>query len=384
MEKQVYAPKVIRKKHRGLFIGIAIVLALSIALMLYHRPRTYTDQGTAALTYTSGDTSYLLLLRNSKEDFFHKDAQPLYEREMTKDLNFAVPLQLYVYNTETMENAAESFRSLLKSSAITCETLEGDAVPEIVTPGFVDRFPYALEEADILCVGADQVNRLTWTLELVNGDKLTLHETISIKTLPQLIYSYRDTPLQTSEELQALLDSIAGTASAEFIIELAPVTYEGEIRVKSQYLTLVGTADDTARTTFTGPLLIEEDLQNPVNLEGILFAGSGDGIGIQSGVSVFASGCVFSDYAVGIDGLDGCWPILFDCTFTDCDIAVRVDSTRSISRSALFYGLVMERNGIAIQMIRTPGDETLYFQSCTFTDNEVDFDIQSGNPVEIW
>lgn len=80
-----------------------------------------------------------------------------------------------------------------------------------------------------------------------NGDTLVLHEFMKIQTHPEASYSYENTPLETMEDLKALIAKIESEVSPEAIVRitLAPVVYEGDLELANRAIFLTGTANDS-------------------------------------------------------------------------------------------------------------------------------------------
>ena len=383
-EKETIPGKKIRRKTPLYLLSAAVLclLAVLLVLVMRHRPKTIDDGDSASITYESGGASYTLVLRNSASDTFHRDPQPATEKTIQNGMQFAVPLQLYVFDTETQADAKDAFLALLDHTEITGSALEGN-LPEIASPASVDRFPNALFESDLVFDGSNCKIQLTWTLHMKNGDTLVLHEMITVNVMPEANYSYENTPLETTEELQALIDSLADQGEVVINVTLAPIRYEGNLTINSQYITLIGTEKDGQRTEIAGHLTVEQRFDALPMLVNIDFIGDGKGTAIEGHAMVYAEECSFTNYEIGLDALDGCWPLLFSDTFENCGIAFRFDSTQALRRSALYDHVVFRSNTVAVQFLHLPSDETIYFQSCTFEGNGTDFDVQTTNPVEL-
>ena len=64
-----------------------------------------------------------------------------------------------------------------------------------------------------------------------NGDTISLSTRLTIEKLPAVTYRAEDTPMETTEELQELLDSINEEVSSDtpVYLYLPAVTYDGDI-----------------------------------------------------------------------------------------------------------------------------------------------------------
>ncbi len=385
IQKEAPKPAVIRKKPKLWLIAAALLIVASIlGSLLRGNPKTFDDDMSASLVYETGGKTYHLILRNAVNDELHwRDPQAVYERKVPPGQQLAIPLQLYVFDEETGENALEAFSALLKSSEITVENQRGADVPAPTSPASNPNFPKALLESDIVCSSQCTLDILTWTLHMKNKDTLLLHETVQINELPTVSYSYENTPLSTLDEVQTLIDTFQEGDETQITIVLAPILYEGELSFGNLNITLQGTRDGVSSTQIDGSITITDSNLVNIHITEIDFIGHGDGSGIIGYGTFFAEYCTFTDLGAGIDGRDGSWPIPYACTFENCRVGFLVDSSKCRARSSYFDELTFINNEIAVQMIRMPADDILYFMNCTFDGNQQDFDVQSGNKIQI-
>lgn len=384
-EKSAPSPAVVHKKPKlWILAAIVVVAAVVIGILISNRPKTFDDKETASLIYETGGRTYHLILRNSVGDDFHwRDPQPLYERKVPADLQFALPLQLYVYDEETGENAASVFYDLLDSSFLNAEGKQGSEIPQLNAPTVNPGFANATFETDVVFNSECTAGRLTWTFLMKNGDTLILHEAYQIAALPEAFYSYENTSLTSLADVQAILDSFPEGDETQITIVLAPALYEGTLSFGNLTVTLQGTEKDGVRTQIDGCITITDSNNVNISICEIDFIGHGEGSAIIGYGTFFADYCTFTDFDIAIDGRDGSWPIPYSCKFENCRIGFYINSSRARGRTGLFMELTFLNNETAVQFIRMPSDEILYFTDCVFEGNGTDLDIQSGNKVEI-
>ena len=385
IEKETVRFPGIRKRRilRLLLIPV-FLLIIVLAIVLWKKPRTYEADG-ADLVYKAEGVSWHILLRNDQVDFLHwTTPQPLYTRTLVRGTQAAIPLQLYVYREDTGENARAAFAELLENStvAVTADPGSGSASPSV--PAWNPGFPDAMLEADIVYDTDCSSNDITWTLNMKNGDTLILRERMEIHIRPEASYSYKNTPLETMEDLKALIEKADREVSQDAIvtITLAPVVYAGDLVIDSRAISLIGTEDEKGRTTFTGTLSIRSEEPQHLSLSHIHFAGDGSGHGIEAASSFEAETCSFEGLQIGILAGDGSCPILSGCRFENCGTGVLIDSSSSILRAAFIHESVFISNKIAVLLEHLPFDDVFYFISCTFTDNETDVENHAGNKIE--
>ncbi len=377
-------PGIRRRRVLRLLLIIAVFLTVVLAAVLWKKPRSYEADG-AELVYKSGGASWHLLLRNDQVDFLHwTTPQETYTRTLVRGTQAAIPLQLYVYREGSGENARASFAELVEHTAVTVSAAPGSKAASASVPAWNPGFPDAMLEADIVYDTDCSANDIFWTLTMKNGDTLILREKMEIRVRPEASYSYKNTPLETMEDLKALIGKVSREVGPDAIVTvtLAPVVYEGDLTIESRAVSLVGTEDESGRTTFTGTLHICSEVPQHLSVKHILFAGETAGNGIEATSSFEVEDCVFEGRKVGILGNDGSWPIISGCRFENCGTGVCFNSSNSILRAAFIHESVFTANKTAVLLERLPFDDTFYLISCTFTDNETDVVNHAGNKIE--
>ena len=375
-----------KRRKIALFAGGVLLLAV-LALLFWPRPKTYEDKGSAELIYQAEGSVWHLVLRNSVSDAFHwREAQPLYERTVQKGQQAAIPLQLVVYDEETQENRAEAFAQLIESQTVTVQAAAGSQPAEVSQPQANGGFANALAVADIVYLSDCFENEITWSIRMKNGDTLLLHEAMLIHNYKEVSYSYETTPLETAEELQSLLDEIGASQKEDTIatVQLAPVRYEGDLELPNAMLILEGSSQGESRTVICGLLRVREDRGRMHNVaKDLVFDGTENGgkAGLVLSVPFFAENCTFLGCETGVLGLEGSWPMVSGSTFRGCKTGICADSGSASARNALYQGNSFYDNETAVQLIRMPSADTLYFIDCVFEGNGTDIDNQAGNPI---
>ena len=390
VEKEDAAPPKVLGRKWLTIIGLAIlVIAAVLVLILRRQPKTYDDNDSALVVYTDENgTAYHVLLRSSASCLFRwREPQPLYAREVPSDQEALVmPLQLYIFDEATEKNASEAFLALVDSNEVKVDSTTDSRTAEASQPQPNAYFENAALVCEVIYNVNCQNNIVTWTLHMKNGDTLKLHETMQITQQPEAFFSYEDTPLETTEDLQALLDRVDQEISANTIVKitLAPVTYEGPIHLGTHVVSLIGTSEGDARTTIHGSVDLMEISKDKImdgSIKNISFVGDGSGDGLLLYAPLFIESCSFSGYEYGVRGLDGSWPMPSDSLFEDCSYGLYIDSAESDSGNYWFDGLTFRRNGTGVSLIHMPTGADLYFTNCTYEDNDTDFDNQAGNKI---
>ncbi len=383
-KEAVTFPGIRKRRILRLLLIPALLLIIVLAAVLWKRPRTYEADG-AEFIYRAEGVSWHLLLRNDQVDFLHwTSPQPLYTRTLVRGTQAAIPLQLYVYREDTGENARAEFAELLEKSSVAVTADSGSQSASPGVPAWNPGFPDAMLEADIVYNTDCSSNDIFWTLNMKNGDTLILRERMEIHIRPEASYSYKNTPLETMEDLKALIEKTEREVSKDAIvtITLAPIVYEGDLAIENRAISLIGTESDSGRTTISGTLYIRSEEPQHLSVNNILFTGNSTGTGIEATASFEAEACLFEGLKIGILGDDGSCPILSGCRFENCGTGVLIDSSNSILRAAFIHEGVFISNKTAVLLEHLPFDDVFYFISCTFTDNETDVENHAGNKIE--
>ncbi|MBQ9563503.1 MAG: hypothetical protein IJU99_08640 [Lachnospiraceae bacterium] len=384
-EKTVLAPERVRPRRRKwLAAGGLLAIAVILAILLWPKAKTYDDQGSAELVYSSGGESWHLVLRNSASDFFHwRDPMPVYQRRVKPGVQAAIPLQLYVYRESDGEDAAEEFLELAAAHTVIAEAVGDCAAADVSQPHYNDGFPKAMLTSDIVFTSECRENLATWTVTMKNGDTLRLHTKIQIDLYNLVTITAADMPLGTAEEVQEAINWAAREYDSESLVtlQLEPVTYEGDIVIRDRSVDLIGSQGNGQKTRIEGTVTVNTQDALASQLQYIEFVGSRRKAGVIANSRVSIYDDIFTECETGIDGRDGSWPVVFTSEFRGCGTGLRIDSSSADAKSALFQGNSFVENETGVQLVRMPGQETLYFIDCIFEGNGTDIDNQAGNQI---
>lgn len=293
------------------------------------------------------------------------------------------PATVMVEDAVTQDYAAEDFAALLDSWDVSVTAPEGvsrvslrEAELEAAdTPALLYRRLWG----DNTCTH----NEIVWTLRMKNGDVLTLTQTIEL--LPQEVrtYSTADTPLDTAEQLQALLDDITGACDADtsVTVYLPEVTYDAPITVGCA-VELVGSG-----TTFTAPVTVTplsdtERCHAYVRFSEVSFEGDGSGTGVTARAPTYLENCRVTGWAVGGEAVTGGWLYLRGSHVADCGVGIRYNSAYSSSYTYFADKMTFVQNGTALELLCMPPDGYIELQGCRFHGNGTDVRNPGGYRVE--
>lgn len=294
------------------------------------------------------------------------------------------PATVMVQDATTQEDCPEDFAPLLDSWDVTVSAPEG--------VGRVSLWEAELETADTPALLYRRLwgdntcthNEIVWTLRMKNGDVLILTQTIEL--LPQEVrtYSTADTPLDTAEQLQALLDDIAGACDADtsVTVYLPEVTYDAPITVGCA-VELVGSG-----TTFTAPITVaplkNTDLTRAfVRFRQINFTGDGSGTGITAAAPTYLEESRVTGWAVGGEAVTGGWLYLRGSHVADCGVGIRYNSAYSSSYTYFADKMTFVQNGTALELLCMPPRAYAVLEDCRFRGNDMDVANPGGYRIEV-
>lgn len=193
------------------------------------------------------------------------------------------PATVMVEDAVTQDYAAEDFAALLDSWDVSVTAPEGvsrvklwdaeEETPE--SPALL----YRRWRADPTCTH----NEVVWTLRMKNGDVLHLTMTVEFEEQQALRITPEDAPLETAQELQALLDRLAEEYNADtsITVELPDVTYDAPVSVGCA-VTLKGSGTAFAAPVTVTPLSDTERCHAYVRFSEVSFEGDGSGTGVTA------------------------------------------------------------------------------------------------------
>lgn len=294
------------------------------------------------------------------------------------------PATVMVEDAVTQDYAAEDFTALLDSWDVSVSAPEGvsrvklwdaeEETPE--SPALLYRRLWG----DNTCTH----NEIVWTLRMKNGDVLTLTQTIEL--LPQEVrtYSTADTPLDTAQELQALLDRLAEEYNADtsITVELPDVTYDAPVSVGCA-VTLKGSGTTFAAPVTVTPLSDTERCHAYVRFSEVSFEGDGSGTGVTARAPTYLENCRVTGWAVGGEAVTGGWLYLRGSHVADCGVGIRYNSAYSSSYTYFADKMTFVQNGTALELLCLPPNSYAALDDCRFRGNGTDVYNPGGYRIEV-
>ena len=375
-----------RRLPRRVLRGALLVLVLgtlALSAYLYTRPKVY-DNGAAEVIYTDDDGSYQLLL-----NYFGDRFQPMtdYSEELEEGTTSNKPSRLFINHVDTGVNAKEAF--LRKVEAINVELLRGgDSLEpwQYTQPQASDYDLEAASRSILTYTDRSGDMELRWNIRMQNGDTIRLYQRMALGVVPTRHFYPEDVPMDTMDDLQALVDEINETITSDVIvyIHLPAVTYEGSLLLEQRSMNLIGSeGPDGACTTFTGTLQATAQNGYICQFQNLCFTGDGEGVGVSASARINFNHCQFTGWRTGVLCYGSSWVNIKDSVFEDNTVGFHFNSTSDNRNDHMYSGNLFRRNGTAVLLESVPGDQALYFEGTRFSRNGADIDNRCGHEVSI-
>lgn len=389
--QEAHPPRYIPGRALRCALIILVLLAAALTAWLYTRPRVY-DNGTAEIIYTDGDGSYQLLLNYYGDRF-----RPMtdYAEEVEEGTTSNKPSRLFINHVDTGVNAKEAF--LRKVRYVSVELLQGGegsapwqcSEPMVYNGVNSEVYSLAPDAAGVsILTYTDRSGgmELRWTLRMKNGDTIRLYQRMELGVLPTRHFYPEDAPMDTTEDLQTLVDKINDTITSDIIvyIHLPAVTYQGSLVLAERSMNLVGSeAPDGTRTTFTGTLQATAQKGYICQFKDLDFVGDGEGVGVSASARINFTGCHFAGWRTGVLCYGNSWVNLKDCVLEDNTVGFHFNSAGDNPNDHMYSGNLFRNNETAVLLESVPGEQALYFDGTRFSRNGTDIDNRCGHEVSI-
>lgn len=364
---------------------LAVVLALAAVVWWNTRPRSY-ESDAGELLYESRAGTYRLCL--SRKDPPVPTPENHYHTVL--DEAYRDPVPLYIFDGESgklrtedfMENVASVTAQVSTSDqniSVTCTEPQADKYyPSAATVTFVDF---------IMVAPGEHEAELLYTVTMKNGDTLRLTQRERYSSITVYQYTAQDEPMETIEELQALVDRVSAESDEydQIRLYLPAVRYAGGLTIGDRSVNLYGSVgSDGRRTTFTGPVQISSS-KGVREFRDIHFLGSGQGTGVQAlgKTRLHLTGCRVEGWATGFSAEDSAWINADETAFVNNAVGMCFHAQDTPLVSDDFYSDdTFQENRTAILLQQVSGDAVLSFPGTRFTGNETDIDNRCGMELD--
>ena len=312
-------------------LALAVLAAAGFGLWLASAPKTYDGYGEVRY----GD--YQLLLTQSTDRY-----TPVPEMTIPGEPEgqYRVPSRLFI-NDSTGNDVSDAFLAEMEEVSAAFIGQEDSPSPfQCSQPAYNEGVPECPLISLIDFTGESSKAELVWTFQMKNGDTIYLRQTYEVVPIPVYDYYPEAFPMDTAEELQALIDSIGaqfGNDEAIINLHLPPVTYEEGVTLQDQSMNLYGSTNaDGNRTTFTGPVRVLTHYGSITYFYDMDFMGDGSGTGLSGSASFRATNCTFTGWDTGVFAYGTSWANVIGCTFRYNNIGFRFDSDGTYANHSMF------------------------------------------------
>ena len=287
-------------KRAAVLAVLAAVVLLAVVLYDLFSPNVYDSWGE--LTYTVDGTPYHLVLT------FRNDPTP--ESELTVQVEegeaYERSSKLFVTHAETGGDAGRMFDQQIASTYVRL-LQPGDSPSPVTWEQPVYQSTPAVEglmRTPMTFTGQSQGPvEVEWTLSMKNGDTLRLYQKLIFEPVETLDFYPEDYPMDTIEDLRALVDRIEAEVTLPTVVNLhlPPVWYEGGLALDGRPINLYGNVDDqNRRTAFLGPVAVTPEDGRRSIVENVEFRGDGTGTGLTVEADARIENCGFYGWDTGL------------------------------------------------------------------------------------
>lgn len=381
--RQTVCPPRILVRIAPVKIVLAVILAAMAALgaFLAIRPKNYDSYGQ--VIYTDEDGTYQLVLATANDRF---TPLPEIQAEAERDQTYRLFSRLCINHMETGANAGQIF--LQKADRVRVEFLQPEDSPSPMVcsaPAPADFAPEAALVSSLDFTGRSSSAQLLWTLEMKNGDTIRLRQDLVITPIRTWEFSYTDYPMDTVEELQALIDRIGREIAVPDVVNLylPPVVYEGGITLENRPINLYGSQEAGMQTTFTDTVQVTCPDSGITNVNGINFLGGDGEAGVLASARFRAEACRFSGWKTGVLGHGEAWVNVNACEFANNQVGIHLNSAGTGAAYTQFQNNIFTENETGVLLENPPTEVALDFGGCVFRGNGTDIDNRSNQPIKI-
>lgn len=234
-------------------------------------------------------------------------------------------------------------------------------------------------------LGAEFTGNIIWELHMKNGDTLVMRQPMASHLIQTIDILPQDAPMETIEELQALVDQIADTIPIDTIVNLhlPAVTYTGSLEITGRPINLFGNEKNGQRTTFTDTLKLLPEVEWIIEVEGIDFVGNGTGVGLSAMHRTHIRSCTFSDWKTAVLAYGNSWVNIQSSHFEGNDVAFHFNSTGTTASHTQYADNEFINNGTAILLEQVPTDISISFRNSHFQGNGVDVENRCDHEVDL-
>jgi len=369
-------------KRKAICLVLVILLLAAAAFALLYEPEPQVLEGEGQVVYQDRDGVYQITVSINEGGTLPWAPTPYIESAIAPNTGFRYPAQLLIYRNGYDPQIQEEFLEKMLSCTVTATPKNGGQAMLCSLPAPDSDFPSAALVSHISYNGQCLLNELRWTILMENGDTIHLTHQINAQELQEISYDYLETPMQTLDELNQLLNTIFRQVDSSTVVNLylPPVIYDGGLDLTRRAVNLYGSVSGYQKTTFRDTVYVGSHTPDPADFHNIHFDGSG-GIGLRAGAGVYVEDCTFTGWDVALQAVSGGSFILNRSCFDGNDVGAQYDTDHYEYFSPVFSDCDFRSNEIGFWLKQVPTAATMCFPDCHFADNNIN--IQNDTDLNL-
>ena len=386
--KQPRVPTPMRRRFLLGLLCAAVLAAAGIGLFYARRPyvpQVYDSGSAGEVHYTLDGTAYQLTVAWPSNRC--NPAPDIHQSGREGDVN-RWPSRLYVNYKDSGTDGWDEFSQQVASVHMEVEQ-DPQGASDLIAEEPVNRDAYSPDAAMVSVLefsGGCGEPQVVWVITMNNGDIIRLRQTMHVTLIHTHVYDYHDYPMETMDQLKALLDQIQAETNRldEVIVYLPPVTYTGQLELTGRSYEFHGCTDGSGRTVFTDTVQVATADSYWINYFcDIDFVGSGGGVGLSMSDNCRAERCSFTGWRTAMLGYGTAWVSLGECDLRNNTIGFHFNSTGQSANHYLFNDNVFADNTTAMLLENVPTDQAIELDGCRFTGNGTDIDNRCDHPLDL-
>lgn len=387
---ELRTPKPRKKKILALCLAVVLVLAAAVAVIgLTREPETSygmnkvelhsNKEGVGKVTLDDGGFHYEAALCSDGSGLPNKHVTV---KTYSGKAAVQQPCQLIV--TQDGELMGPAFLEELES--LTVEVVDVVGEPMTVTePVPMPEYPNAAAVSIVTVSEACESAVLLWSGRMKSGVTFSVRQNITADVSQVIRYFADEYPMETDEELDALLAEILETTPENALIQLflPAVTYEKPHTFADRSYQVLGNIDGDEMTTFLAPVTFHAENKTHTDLQNAVLRGGGSGTAVSTNTSTALLFCTVENWQTGAETSGSGSIGLEDCVFSGNRTAVRWNSESLYTFSGDVLRTEFRDNGVAYQIENLPGKLGLTFPNCVFSGNGTDIENRTDIPVDL-
>ena len=276
--------------------------------------------------------------------------------------------------------SVDCLATVIAEDAVTQEYVQGDFIALMDSWEVTVNAPEGVGRVTLREAQVEAENSPALLYRRLRADPTCTHNEVvwTLRITPE------DAPLETAQELQALLDRLAEEYNADtsITVELPDVTYDAPVSVGCA-VTLKGSGTAFAAPVTVTPLSDTERCHAYVRFSEVSFEGDGSGTGVTARAPTYLENCRVTGWDVGALAVNGGWVYLHGGYIGGNGVGARYDSAYSNSYTYTIRRIDFLNNTTALELLCLPPNSYAALDDCRFRGNGTDVYNPGGYRIEV-